>query len=64
MKLGRAYVCYECEEVFENAPRGECPKCRSKDVHPLAWHGRSDWEKRSWFNRILGRQRGPLPERQ
>jgi hypothetical protein len=36
MKLKYAYLCVECEEVNDLAPRGVCVLCGSKAVFPLA----------------------------
>jgi hypothetical protein len=54
MQFCRAYICYSCDEVFENAPCGKCKVCSSSDVYPLSWFGRTEEEKHRWFSLING----------
>lgn len=54
MQFSRAYLCYSCHEVLENAPHGKCQACDSSDVYPLSWFGRSEEEKNRWFGLISG----------
>ena len=61
MQLSRAYICYSCHEVFENAPYGKCRICSSSDVYPLSWYGRTEEEKNQWFGLINGEKRKPRP---
>ncbi len=59
MQLSRAYLCYSCHEVSENAPYGKCQICNSSNVYPLSWYGRTAEEKNQWFNLINGEKRKP-----
>jgi hypothetical protein len=61
MKLGRAYGCHDCEEIFENAPLGKCPACESSNVEPLGWLTRPAEEKDAWLKRVSRGKKSPRP---
>jgi hypothetical protein len=62
MKLSVAYHCYDCQEIFERAPWGACPRCASREVSSLAWLVKSAAEREAWLARICGRiRRAPTP---
>jgi DNA-directed RNA polymerase subunit RPC12/RpoP len=40
MKRAKSYVCANCDELFERAPKGVCPVCGSQAIYPLGrWTG-------------------------
>lgn len=57
MKLSVAYHCQDCQEIFERAPRGVCPRCASHEVASLSWLVKSAAERAAWFTRIRGEGR-------
>jgi hypothetical protein len=54
MKLSVAYHCHDCQEIFERAPRGVCPRCASREISSLSWLVKSAAEREAWFDRIHG----------
>jgi hypothetical protein len=54
MKLSVAYHCHDCQEIFERAPRGACPRCASHEISSLSWLVKSAAEREAWFDRIRG----------
>lgn len=54
MKLSVAYHCHDCQEIFERAPRGACPRCMSNEISSLSWLVKSAAEREAWFDRIRG----------
>jgi hypothetical protein len=54
MKLLVAYHCHDCQEIFERAPRGVCPRCASHEIFSLSWLVKSAMEREVWFDRIRG----------
>jgi hypothetical protein len=62
MKLSIAYHCHDCQEIFERAPHGGCPRCSSREISSLSWLVRSAAEREAWFGRIRGAShRAPSP---
>jgi hypothetical protein len=60
MKLSIAYHCHDCQEIFERAPHGVCPRCSSREISSLSWLVKSASEREAWFARIRGAtRRGP-----
>jgi len=59
MKRAKSYVCANCDELFERAPRGVCPVCGSQAIYPLGrWTGglvtgEPDWDVRRVKTGIL-----------
>ena len=54
MKLSVAYHCHDCQEIFERAPRGVCPRSASREISSLSWLVKSAAEREAWFDRIRG----------
>jgi hypothetical protein len=54
MKLATAYYCSACQEIFERAPYGSCPRCASQDISSLSWLVKSAAEREAWLHRIHG----------
>ena len=54
MKLSIAYHCHDCQEIFERAPYGACPRCSSREISSLSWLVKSASEREAWFERIRG----------
>lgn len=54
MKLSVAYHCHDCQEIFERAPYGVCPRCASYEISALSWLVKSAAEREAWLNRIRG----------
>ncbi|MGE0679961.1 MAG: hypothetical protein AB7P69_03485 [Candidatus Binatia bacterium] len=54
MKLSVAYHCHDCQEIFERAPYGTCPRCASHEISALSWLVKSAAEREAWFDRIRG----------
>lgn len=62
MKLSIAYHCHDCQEIFERAPYGACPRCSSREISSLSWLVKSASEREAWFERIRGASgRTPTP---
>ena len=57
MKLSVAYHCHGCQEIFERAPHGVCPRCASQEISCLSWLVKSTEERTAWFERIQGATR-------
>lgn len=57
MKLSIAYHCHDCQEIFERAPHGVCPRCSSREISSLSWLVKSASEREAWFERIRGASR-------
>lgn len=36
MKLGRAYICVQCDEIFEKPLQECCPSCTNRGIMSLA----------------------------
>jgi len=63
MRVTTAYVCLSGQEVFDRAPAGTCPVCRSEHSQALAWllaapHVRETWVAKSYSRRDQGAGRG------
>lgn len=54
MKLAVAYHCQDCQEIFERAPYGACPRCASHAISALSWLVKSTAEREAWLGRIRG----------
>jgi hypothetical protein len=54
MKLSVAYHCHDCQEIFERAPQGVCPRCASHEISALSWLVKSAAEREAWLDRIRG----------
>lgn len=60
MKLSVAYHCQDCQEIFDRAPHGVCPRCASREISSLSWLVKSAAEREAWFERIRGGGRRTL----
>lgn len=52
MKTQLAYLCSDCDEVFERAPHSQCPSCWGENIIPLDWLRKSAQEREAWLKRI------------
>jgi hypothetical protein len=52
MKAHFAYLCNDCDEIFERAPHSRCPTCQGESIAPLDWLRKSAQERAAWLRRI------------
>lgn len=61
MKIDHAYLCSECQEIQQGAPKGACFVCGSQEIFPLSWLLRKRSERVRWLELVSGRKRHGAP---